>query len=245
MTTTQATERRTASSPSHHKSASTDVFDAVVIGAGITGMYQTYQLREAGFSVQGYEAGSDVGGTWYWNRYPGARLDTESYAYGYFSLSGVIPEWQWSERFASQPELLRYLRHAAEKMDIRRSYRFNVRVTSAHFDEATNLWRLRLDDGTQTTCRYLLTAVGPLSATRMPKIPGIESFRGESFHSSRWPRGEGEGPREVDFTDRCADHPHRRSHGKDAAGLPADAELVYAARQPSAHAPTDGPAARR
>jgi cyclohexanone monooxygenase len=199
MTTIDKIDRRNAAAPNGHES-SQSVLDAVVIGAGITGMYQTYQLREAGFSVQGYEAGSDIGGTWYWNRYPGCRLDTESYAYGYFGLSGVIPEWQWSERFAGQPELLRYLRHAAEKMDIRRSYRFNVRVTAAHFDESTNLWRLRLDDGTQAACRYLLTAVGPLSATRMPNIPGIETFRGESFHSSRWPRGEDEGPREVDFT---------------------------------------------
>lgn len=175
-------------------------FDAIVIGAGITGMYQTYLLRESGLSVLGLEAAPDVGGTWYWNRYPGCRLDTESYAYGYFSLNGIIPNWQWSERFAGQPELLRYARHAAEKMDLRKSYRFNTKVLSAYYDECANLWRLGIDSGETLTCRFLLSAVGPLSATRMPNIPGIESFKGESFHSSRWPRDEGDGPKSVDFT---------------------------------------------
>ena len=162
-------------------------FEAIVIGAGITGIYQTYLLRRAGFSVQGFEAGSDVGGTWYWNRYPGCRLDTESYAYGYFSLNGIIPEWEWRERFAGQPELLDYVQHAADRMGIRSSYRFNTTVESAQYDEAANCWRLRLDDGTTASARFLLSAVGLLSATRMPTLPGIETFRGRSFHSSRWP----------------------------------------------------------
>lgn len=166
-------------------------FDAIVIGAGITGMYQTWLLDRMGLRVRGYEAGTDVGGTWYWNRYPGCRLDTESYAYGYFALIGIIPEWQWSERFAAQPELLRYAQHAADKMDVRRHYEFQVRVISAHYDEAENCWRLTLHDGRMVTCRFLLSAVGPLSATRMPAIPGIESFEGQSFHSSRWPREAG------------------------------------------------------
>ncbi|OLL31085.1 cyclohexanone monooxygenase [Burkholderia sp. SRS-W-2-2016] len=163
-------------------------FDAVVIGAGITGMYQTWLLERMGLTVRGYEAGSDVGGTWYWNRYPGCRLDTESYAYGYFALNGIIPEWQWSERFAGQAELLRYAQYAADKMDVRRHYEFEVQVSAAHFDDTQRCWRLTLADGREATCRFLLSAVGPLSATRMPAIPGIESFTGLSFHSSRWPR---------------------------------------------------------
>lgn len=180
--------------------SSTAELDAVVIGAGITGMYQTYLLRKSGLNVLGIEAAPDVGGTWFWNRYPGCRLDTESYAYGYFTLNGIMPEWQWSERFASQPELLRYARSAAEKMDIYRSYHFNTRVLSAHYDEAANLWRLGLDDGSRMACRFLLSAVGPLSATRMPNIPGLETFQGESFHSSRWPRDESDGPKQMDFS---------------------------------------------
>lgn len=174
--------------------------DAVVIGAGITGMYQTYLLQKAGLNVRGIEAAPDVGGTWFWNRYPGCRLDTESYAYGYFTLNGIIPEWQWSERFAGQPELLRYARYAADKMGVRPNYRFNTRVLSARYDEDENLWRLELDDGGRIASKFLLSAVGPLSATRMPNIPGIDDFKGESFHSSRWPRDEGDGPKNVDFT---------------------------------------------
>ncbi|WP_168787917.1 flavin-containing monooxygenase [Paraburkholderia aromaticivorans] len=174
-------------------------FDAVVIGAGITGMYQTWLLDRMGLTVRGFEAASDVGGTWYWNRYPGCRLDTESYAYGYFALNGIIPEWQWSERFASQPELLRYAQYAADKMDVRRHYEFEVRVSTAHFDDAQRCWRLTLEDGRSASCRFLLSAVGPLSATRMPAIPGIETFEGQSFHSSRWPRDD-DAARHTDFT---------------------------------------------
>jgi cyclohexanone monooxygenase len=174
-------------------------FDAIVIGAGITGMYQTWLLDRMGLKVHGYEAGSDVGGTWYWNRYPGCRLDTESYAYGYFALNGIIPEWQWSERFAGQAELLRYAQYAADKMDVRRHYEFDVRVSAAHFDEVQRCWRLTLEDGRSASCRFLLSAVGPLSATRMPPIPGIETFKGQSFHSSRWPRDD-DATRHTDFT---------------------------------------------
>lgn len=177
-------------------------FDAVVIGAGITGMYQAYVLRNSGFSVRGYDGASDVGGTWYWNRYPGCRLDTESYAYGYFGLKGIIPEWRWSERFAGQPEMLRYAKYAADKMDIRRNFQFNTRVTKAYYNDATELWDLELDDQSRTTCRFLVSAVGPLSATRMPNFDGMESFRGESFHTSRWPRDPSDpnGAKQIDFS---------------------------------------------
>ncbi len=111
-----------------------------------------------------------------------------------------MPDWQWKERFASQPELLKYVRRAADSMGVRPHYQFNTRVLSAHYDEAANVWRLALDNGTQASCTFLISAVGPLSATRMPAIPGVESFRGESFHSSRWPRNGNGGPAGVDFT---------------------------------------------
>jgi len=174
--------------------------DAIVIGAGITGIYQAYLLKKVGLSVAGIEAGSDVGGTWYWNRYPGCRLDTESYAYGYFALKGIIPEWTWSERFAGQPELLRYINAAADKMDVRSDFRFNKKVTRALYDQAENRWTVTVDDGAVISCRYLISAVGPLSATRMPDIEGINSFEGESYHSSRWPAGPDGGPNTLDFS---------------------------------------------
>lgn len=180
----------------------TKTFDAVVVGAGITGIYQAYELRRMGFTVQGYEGGTDVGGTWYWNRYPGCRLDTESYAYGYFALTGIVPDWKWSERFAGQPEMLRYINYAADKMDIRRSFQFNTRVNGAVFNEGTAMWDLTLSDGSRASCRYLISAVGPLSATRMPNIEGIDSFKGESFHTSRWPRDPNHptGAKQIDYT---------------------------------------------
>jgi|SRR5271170_156457 len=174
--------------------------DVIVIGAGLTGMYQTYVLRNLGFTVQGIEAGGDVGGTWYWNRYPGCRLDTESFTYGYFCLNGMMPEWNWSERFASQPELLRYANYAADRMKIRQHFRFNTQVRKAEFDATATLWRVTLDDGSRIAARFLVSAAGPLSATRMPDYPGISSFKGEAYHSSRWPAGTDGGPKTIDFT---------------------------------------------
>jgi len=182
-----------------HPANETEV-DAIVIGAGITGIYQVYLLKKLGLSVTGIEAGTDVGGTWYWNRYPGCRLDTESYAYGYFALKGIIPDWTWSERFAGQPELLRYARAAADRMDVRSNFRFSTKVTRASYDSTTNVWTVTLDGGGSLTCRYLISAVGPLSATRMPDIDGISSFEGEAYHSSRWPSGPDGGPKTVNFS---------------------------------------------
>ena len=175
-------------------------YDAIVIGAGVTGIYQTYLLDKAGMKVLGIEAGEDVGGTWYWNRYPGCRLDTESYAYGYFALKGIIPEWNWSENFAGQPEMLRYANYAADKMDVRRHYRFKTTVTTAKYSDADDLWEVTLNSGEVATCRFLISATGPLSATRLPDIKGIETFKGESFHSSRWPTDEEGNPTGFDFT---------------------------------------------
>lgn len=180
--------------------AKSPALDAVVIGAGVTGIYQAFLINQAGMKVLGIEAGEDVGGTWYWNRYPGCRLDTESYAYGYFALKGIIPEWEWSENFASQPEMLRYVNRAADAMDVRKHYRFNTRVTAARYVENDRLWEVTLDNEEVVTCRFLISATGPLSASRMPDIKGIDSFKGESFHSSRWPTDAKGVPKGVDFT---------------------------------------------
>ncbi|ABD25923.1 Cyclohexanone monooxygenase [Novosphingobium aromaticivorans DSM 12444] len=174
-------------------------FDAIVIGAGVTGMYQTYLLDEAGLRVLGIEAGADVGGTWYWNRYPGCRLDTESYAYGYFALKGIIPEWRWSETFAGQPEMLRYANYAADKMDVRRHYRFNTRVEAARYDDSNSCWQVTLDSGEIVSCRFLISATGPLSASRMPDFAGLDSYKGQSFHSSRWPTNPDGSVQDIDF----------------------------------------------
>src|SRR5690606_17446025 len=126
--------------------------------------------------------------------------DTESYAYGYFALKGIMPEWTWSERFAGQPEVLRYVNEAADKMDIRRHYKFKTKLVSAHYNGNTKLWDLTLDDESQFTCRYFISATGPLSASNMPDYKGLEDFKGEAFHSSRWPTGDDGLPKNVDFT---------------------------------------------
>lgn len=175
-------------------------YDAIVVGGGITGIYQAYLIEQAGLSVLGIEAGEDVGGTWYWNRYPGCRLDTESYAYGYLAMSGIIPEWNWSERFAGQPEVLRYVNHAADAMDVRRLFKFNTAVESALYIDSEDHWAIELSSGETVTARFFISATGPLSATRMPNIAGIETFKGESFHSSRWPTDDDGYPIQVDFS---------------------------------------------
>jgi cation diffusion facilitator CzcD-associated flavoprotein CzcO len=170
------------------KNSNTTWYDAVIIGAGLTGMYQLYMLRKAGLSVRGFDAAGDVGGTWYWNRYPGCRVDTESYVYCYGFSDELLNEWSWSERFASQPEVLRYLNFAADKMDVRRDFQFNTRGTGAWYDQSRNTWTVELEGGDCVTTRYLISATGPLSAAQMPAYDGAESFRGESFHSYYWPR---------------------------------------------------------
>ena len=162
-------------------------FDAIIIGAGMSGMYQLYRLRELGLSVRVLEAGTGVGGTWYWNRYPGARFNSESYSYQFSFSQDLLNEWDWGEHFASQPETLRYLNHVADKFDLRRDIQFRSRVTAAHYQEATRTWDVTLEDGSTLTSRFLITAVGPLSAPTMPTIPGVETFKGESCHTARWP----------------------------------------------------------
>jgi cation diffusion facilitator CzcD-associated flavoprotein CzcO len=162
-------------------------FDALVIGAGISGLYQLYRLRELGLRVRVLEAGSGVGGTWYWNRYPGARFDSESYSYGYSFSQELLEEWSWSEHFAPQPETLRYLNYVADKFDLRRDITFHSRVSTAHYREDTGEWDVTVEDGSRYRARFLITAIGPLSAPTLPRIAGVETFEGSSFHTARWP----------------------------------------------------------
>jgi len=162
-------------------------FEAIIIGAGISGMYQLYKLRALGVSVHVFEAGTGVGGTWYWNRYPGARFDSESWSYGYSFSPELLKEWEWGEHFAAQPETLRYLNHVADRFDLRRDISFNSRVQAAVFDDATNTWEIELENGSRARAPLLISAVGPLSVPQMPTIDGIDSFRGESYHTGRWP----------------------------------------------------------
>jgi cation diffusion facilitator CzcD-associated flavoprotein CzcO len=162
-------------------------YDAIIIGAGISGLYQLLRLRELGLRVRVLEAGTGVGGTWYWNRYPGARFDSESYSYGYSFSQELLDEWHWTEHFSPQPETLKYLNYVADKFDLRRDIQFRSRVTSAHFKDATRSWEVTLENGDRLSARYLITAIGLLSAPTMPQIPGVGSFKGQSCHTARWP----------------------------------------------------------
>ena len=162
-------------------------YQVIVIGAGLSGMYQLYRLRELGCSVRVFEAGDGVGGTWYWNRYPGARFDSESWTYGLSFSQELLQEWTWKEHFAAQPETLRYCNYLADKFDLRRDITFNARVVAAAYDENANDWEVGFEDGRRARARFLITAIGPLSAPTMPAIPGVEDFRGEAYHTAKWP----------------------------------------------------------
>ncbi|WP_207791876.1 flavin-containing monooxygenase [Siccirubricoccus phaeus] len=180
---TTMTETRTAPA-----GAPGTTFDAIVIGAGMSGLYQLIRLRELGLSARVFEAGTGVGGTWYWNRYPGCRFDSESYSYGFSFDKDLLQEWSWSEHFAPQPETERYLNRVADKYDLRRDIQFNARVKAAEWDEASRSWTVTLEDGSRHRARFLITAIGALSAPTMPNFPGIGDFRGQSFHTGLWPK---------------------------------------------------------
>jgi cation diffusion facilitator CzcD-associated flavoprotein CzcO len=170
------------------KADTTMDFDAVIIGAGVSGLYQLYKLRKLGLKVRVFETGTGVGGTWYWNRYPGARFDSESYTYGYSFSQELLDEWNWAERFASQPETERYLNHVADKFDLRRDIQFRSCVTAAHYREETRSWDVTLEDGRRFRTRLLITAIGVLSAPTMPRIAGVDTFKGQSCHTHYWPK---------------------------------------------------------
>jgi cation diffusion facilitator CzcD-associated flavoprotein CzcO len=170
--------------------------DVAVVGAGFGGMYMVKKARDDGLSVLAFEGGDDVGGTWYWNRYPGARCDVESLEYSFSFDETLQQEWQWTERYAAQPEILAYARHVADRFDLRRDIRFSTRVTSAAWDEATGHWTIVTDRGDTLRARFLVMATGPLSSTNLPGFEGITDFRGRTFHTGRWPHEP------VDFTGR-------------------------------------------
>jgi len=163
-------------------------FDALVIGAGFSGLYQLLCLRDRlGLSVQVLEAGGGVGGTWYWNRYPGARCDSESHSYCYSFSEELTRNWEWSERYPGPPEILRYLNHVADRFDLKRDIRFNTRVKSAHYDETANVWRVTTNAGETLTAQFLITAVGCLSSANIPSFPGLDAFQGRWYHTGQWP----------------------------------------------------------
>jgi cation diffusion facilitator CzcD-associated flavoprotein CzcO len=162
-------------------------YDAIVIGAGFSGLYMLYRLRERGLSVRLYEKGGDVGGTWYWNRYPGARCDSEGFYYSYSFSPELDQEWPLIERYPPQPDTLRYLQHVADRFDLRRDIQFDTRVASAIFDESSNVWELHNEDGSETIATFLITAIGCLSTANKPRIKGADTFQGVAYHTSEWP----------------------------------------------------------
>jgi len=161
--------------------------DAVVVGAGFAGLYAHHRLRRLGLSIQGYEGAADVGGTWWWNRYPGARCDVESMDYSYSFSDELEQEWTWSERYATQPEILRYVNHVADRFDLRRDIQFDTRVTAATWDAGAQRWDIVTDRGDRVSARFCIMATGCLSEAKQPEIDGIDSYAGETFHTGRWP----------------------------------------------------------
>jgi cation diffusion facilitator CzcD-associated flavoprotein CzcO len=196
-------------------------FDAVVVGAGFSGMYMLKALRDKlGLTVRVYEAGETVGGTWYWNRYPGARCDSESYIYCFTWDKQLLQEWEWSERYPEQPEILRYLEYVAARHDLKRDTQFNTRVTSAEFDETSNLWTVHTDSGETVTARHLIAAVGTLSDTNLPPFKGLNKFQGKWCHTSRFPKGG------IDFTGKRV-----AVVGTGASAIQAIPEIAQQAKQ--------------
>ncbi|MBW0102060.1 NAD(P)/FAD-dependent oxidoreductase [Pseudonocardia sp. KRD291] len=168
--------------------------DAVIVGAGFAGMYQLHRLRELGFTTRVFEAGDGVGGTWYWNRYPGARCDVESMSYSYSFSPELEQDWEWTEKYPAQPEILRYAEHVADRFDLGRDITFETRVTSAAYDEGRERWLVTTDTGETVDTQFLIMATGCLSASKLPEVPGLDRFQGQTFHTAHWPRGG------VDFT---------------------------------------------
>ncbi len=212
MTAVQATQTRTDTSKGLD-------FDAIVIGAGISGMYQLHKLRELGLKARVFEAGTGVGGTWYWNRYPGARFDSESYSYGYSFNQEILDDWDWSECFSGQPEIERYCNLVADKLDLRRDIQFSARVAAAHWNDDGDFWKVTLDDGSSYRARFLITAIGLLSAPTMPRFEGIKDFQGPWSHTGLWPR-----------RDRLCRQARRR-HRHRGERRPGDQEIAKTAGQ--------------
>ncbi len=170
--------------------------DVLIVGAGFAGLYLLHRMRQAGLSARVYEAADGVGGTWYWNRYPGARCDVESMQYSFGWDEDLQQTWKWSERFAGQPELLRYANHIADRYDLRRDITFKTRIEASTFDEATGTWTARTEHGDSIAARYVVMATGCLSTARIPDFPGLQGFKGRTFHTGWWPHEP------IDFTGR-------------------------------------------
>ncbi|MET0187668.1 MAG: NAD(P)/FAD-dependent oxidoreductase [Pseudonocardia sediminis] len=170
--------------------------DVVVVGAGFAGLYQLHRLRGLGLSARVFEAGSGIGGTWYWNRYPGARCDVESLEYSYSFSPELEQEWEWTERYPAQPEILRYAEHVAERFDLRRDIELDTRVTAAVWDEESARWSVTTEHGETVTARFCIFATGCLSKPKDLEIPGLDSFAGPVYSTARWPHAG------VDFTGR-------------------------------------------
>ena len=162
-------------------------YEVIVVGAGVAGIYQIKRLVDLGIDATVLESAADLGGTWYWNRYPGCRFDSESYTYGFSFSRELLDEWHWKERFSDQPENLRYLNYVADKFDLRKHMQFNCKVEAMHFDETRDRWQVKIGDGRELTCRFVILAIGLLSAPTMPRLEGIEDFKGHSFHTHYWP----------------------------------------------------------
>lgn len=178
----------TTSSDSRLKSTTRCDVDVVVVGAGFAGMYMLHRLRSLGYSARAFEAGTGVGGTWYWNRYPGARCDVESLEYSYSFDEELQQEWEWTERYSSQPEILAYANHVADRFSLRDSIQFETRVEAAKFDEGDNVWSVLTSDGQTTICRFFVMATGCLSSTSLPEFDGLENFGGTTIHTGQWPK---------------------------------------------------------
>ena len=176
------------------RAAAAKTYDVVVVGAGFAGMYMLHRLHGLGLSVRVYEQGGDVGGTWYWNRYPGARCDVESMQYSYSFSDELQRQWDWSERYAPQPEILKYANHVADRFDLRSDIQLNTRVDRAAFDESANSWQVAISDGKTVTTKYVVLATGCLSNARVPDIKGLADFKGKVYHTGHWPHEP------VDFT---------------------------------------------
>ena len=176
--------------PSNTTAESPERVDAVVVGAGFAGLYSLYRLRERGMSARVFETGTDVGGTWYWNRYPGARCDVESLQYSYSFSPELRKEWTWSERYGGQPEILRYIKHVADRFDLRRDIKFNTRVVSAVFNDDTNLWTVETNQGDVVLATFCVMATGCLSTPYEPAYPGLEYYQGDIYHTGKWPHEE-------------------------------------------------------
>ena len=211
-------------------------YEVIVVGAGVAGIYQIKRLIDLGIDATVLESAADLGGTWYWNRYPGCRFDSESYTYGFSFSRELLDEWHWKERFSGQPENLRYLNYVADKFDLRNHMQFNCKVEAMRFDETRDLWQVKIADGRELTCRFVVLAIGLLSAPTMPRLEGIDDFKGRSFHTYYWPHEP------VDLAGKKVGRDWHRRHrhsvdrrdrrqGRRPHRIPAQAKLECAAQQ--------------